>query len=95
MEKTISELEVEADYSTQRIEVVIHHILECLSNVKGYVLKEGLKNTDEEIRFFKYQKTVILMDPTIVTQPTSEGVFIHLQRQVVLRHRINFEHLKT
>jgi hypothetical protein len=47
LEKTINELEVEADYSIQRIEAVIHHILECLSELKGSVLKRGFKNTGE------------------------------------------------
>lgn len=60
LEKTINELEVEADYSIQRIEAVIHRILECLSELKGYVLKRGFKNADEEIRFFKYQKPAIV-----------------------------------
>jgi hypothetical protein len=60
LEKTINELEVEADYSIQRIEAVIHHILECLSELKGSVLKRGFKNTGEEIRFFKYQKPAIV-----------------------------------
>src|SRR5690606_39261883 len=43
-----------------RIEAAIHHILECLSEPKEYVLKTGLKTSDEEIRFLKYQKPVIL-----------------------------------
>lgn len=60
LEKAITETEIETDCSVQRIEAVIHHILECLSELKEYVLKRGLKNTDEEIRFFKYQKPVIL-----------------------------------
>src|SRR5690606_29322808 len=55
-ETAIGELEVEADCSIQRIEAVIHLILECLSEVKKHVLKKGFKNNDEEIRFFKYQK---------------------------------------
>lgn len=60
LETTINELEVEDDYFIQQVEAVIHLILECLSEVKEHVLKKGFKNTDEEIRFFKYQKPVIL-----------------------------------
>lgn len=60
LELAINELEVEADCSIQRIEAVIHLILECLSDVKEYVLKRGFKNADEEIRFFKYQKPTIV-----------------------------------
>ncbi|GAB3422482.1 RteC domain-containing protein [Niabella aquatica] len=60
LETTINELEIEADYSLHRIEVVIHLIVECLSEVKAYVLKRGFKNNHEEIRFFKYQKPAIV-----------------------------------
>lgn len=60
LETAIKDLEIETDCSIQRIEAVIHHILECLSELKGYVLKRGFKNTDEEIRFFKYQKPAIV-----------------------------------
>ena len=60
LELEISELEVEVDCSLQRIEAAIHLILECLSELKEYVLKKGFKNTNEEIRFFKYQKPVIV-----------------------------------
>lgn len=59
LETAISELEIEADYSIQRIEAVINLILECLSEVKEYVIKKGFKNNEEEIRFFKHQKPVI------------------------------------
>ncbi|MDV3793748.1 tetracycline regulation of excision, RteC [Elizabethkingia anophelis] len=60
LETAIKDLEIETDCSIQRIEAVIHHILECLSELKGYVLKRGFKNIDEEIRFFKYQKPAIV-----------------------------------
>ncbi|MGX1640833.1 RteC domain-containing protein [Sphingobacterium sp. NPDC055431] len=60
LETVINDFEIEADCSIQWIETVIHHILECLSEMKGYVLKRGFKNTDEEIRFFKYQKPAIV-----------------------------------
>src|SRR5690554_4066693 len=60
LKTTVNELEVEADCSIQRIEAVIHLIVECLSELKEYVLKRGFKNADEEIRFFKHQKPVIV-----------------------------------
>lgn len=60
LEATINELEIEADYSIQRIEAVIDIILKCLSELKEFVLNRGFKNTDEEIHFFKYQKPVIV-----------------------------------
>lgn len=56
LETTINELEIEADYSIQRIEAVIDIILRCLSEVKEYVLNKGFKNIDEEVHFFKHQK---------------------------------------
>ena len=60
LETAIKELEIEADCSIQRIEVVIHLIVACLSNVKECVSKRGFNNIDEEIYFFKYQKPVIV-----------------------------------
>ena len=42
LELEISELEVEVDCSLQRIEAAIHLILECLSELKEYVLKKGI-----------------------------------------------------
>lgn len=60
LEASINELGIETELSIQEIELVIHLILKCLSEVKEYVLKRGFKNTDEEIRFFKYQKPVIV-----------------------------------
>jgi len=60
LETAIQELGIETDSSVQRLEAVIHLILECLSDVKEYVLKRGFKNTEEEIRFFKYQKPAIV-----------------------------------
>ncbi len=60
LELSINELEIETDCSIQQIEAVIHLILKCLSEVKEYILKRGFKNTDEEIRFFKYQKPAIV-----------------------------------
>lgn len=60
LEFAINELEIETDCSIQQVETVIHLILKCLSEVKEYILKRGFKNTDEEIRFFKYQKPTIV-----------------------------------
>lgn len=42
LETTVTQLEIEADYSIQRIEAVIHLIVECLSELKEYVLKKWL-----------------------------------------------------
>ncbi len=50
LEEAIGELEIEADCSLHRIETVIHLILECLSEVKKYVLKKGFKNIDAFLR---------------------------------------------
>lgn len=60
LETAINELELETDCSIQRIEIAIQLIVECLADVREYVLKRGFKNTDEEIRFFKYQKPAIV-----------------------------------
>ncbi|MCL7987415.1 RteC domain-containing protein [Sphingobacterium sp. lm-10] len=60
LETAINELEIEVDCSIERIETVINLIVKCLSEVKDYVLKKGFKATDEEIRFFKYQKPAIV-----------------------------------
>lgn len=54
------ELEVDADFSVKRLEMVINLIIQSLSDLKAFVLKKGFKNTDEEIRFFKHQKPVIV-----------------------------------
>ena len=60
LENEIKELEIEADCSIERIEAVIQLIIKCLFDVKKYILKRGFKNVDEEIRFFKYQKPIIV-----------------------------------
>ena len=60
LKTTVNELEVEADCSIQRIEAVILLIVECLSELKEYVLKTGFSDEDEEIRFFKHQKPTIV-----------------------------------
>ncbi|HWK58384.1 MAG TPA: hypothetical protein VNQ80_13655, partial [Parapedobacter sp.] len=53
LEIAIDEVEIETDCSLHRLETVIHLVLECLSELKEYVLKRGFKNINEEIRFFK------------------------------------------
>src|SRR5690606_6900032 len=60
LEIAIDEVEIKTDCSLQRLETVIHLVLKCLSELKEYVLKSGFNNTNEEIRFFKYQKPVIV-----------------------------------
>ncbi|GAE65855.1 RteC domain-containing protein [Chryseobacterium indologenes] len=60
LETSINELEIEADYSIERIEAIIDIILKSLSKIKEYVLNRGFKNIDEEIHFFKHQKPVIV-----------------------------------
>ncbi|MBW0165531.1 MAG: RteC domain-containing protein [Sediminibacterium sp. Gen4] len=60
LEDNIKELEIETDCPIQQIEAVIKIIINCLSDVKHFVIKRGFKNVDEEIRFFKYQKPVIV-----------------------------------
>lgn len=60
LENEIKELELENDCQIQRIEAVIKLIIKCLYEVKQFVLKREFKNTDEEIRFFKHQKPVIV-----------------------------------
>src|SRR5690606_31379112 len=57
---TIHELELETDCSIQKTETIIKLIIQSLYNLKEYVLKNGFKNTDEEIQFFKNQKPVIV-----------------------------------
>ena len=42
-ETAINELEIEADCSIQRVEAVIHLVLESLSNLKEYVGKGAEK----------------------------------------------------
>ena len=60
LEIAIHELEIETDHPIQKIEVIIPLIVKSLSDLKEYVLENGFKNNDEEIRFFKYHKPVIV-----------------------------------
>lgn len=56
LETNINALEIEHEGSIQGIENIIHVILKSISEVKQYVVKNGFKNTTEEIKFFKHQK---------------------------------------
>ncbi|WP_455708754.1 RteC domain-containing protein [Chryseobacterium indoltheticum] len=60
METTILELESDADCFIQKIETIIKLIVQNLSDLKEYVLKNGFKNIDEKIHFFKHQKPAIV-----------------------------------
>ena len=60
VEATIHEIELENDCPIQKAEAIIKLIVQSLSDLKEYVLKNGFKNTDEEIRFFKYLKPAIV-----------------------------------
>ena len=60
LETTISELEIEIDCPTQRIEAIVNIIVDCLSSLKEYVAEKGFSDNDEEIYFFKVQKPVIV-----------------------------------
>ncbi|WP_010250523.1 RteC domain-containing protein [Myroides injenensis] len=60
LETAIHELDIEVDSSLQQTEAIISTITQCLSEVKDYVLKAGFSDEDEEIRFFKHQKPVIV-----------------------------------
>ncbi len=57
LETAIQELEIETDYSIKKFEAVIELIVQSLADLKEYVLKNEFKNLQEEIHFFKYQKT--------------------------------------
>ncbi|MGO3109526.1 MAG: RteC domain-containing protein [Sphingobacterium sp.] len=60
LEHDIQDIEIESDYSIQRIEIIIELIIKSLYEVKEYVLKNGFKNNDAEIHFFKHQKPAIV-----------------------------------
>lgn len=60
LETTINELELESECSIQKIETAIKFIIESLFELKEHVLKNGFKNTEEEIHFFKHQKPAIV-----------------------------------
>lgn len=60
LETAINSLEIEIEPPLKRIEAIIPVVMQSLSELKEYVLKTGFSNEDEEIRFFKYQKPVIV-----------------------------------
>lgn len=60
LETAINGLEIEIENPLRRIETIIPVVMQSLSELKEYVLKTGFSNEDEEIRFFKYQKPVIV-----------------------------------
>lgn len=60
LEIAINDLEIDTDYSLQRIEAAIKLIVRTLSELKEFVIKKGFKNLQEEIHFFKHQKPVIV-----------------------------------
>ncbi|MDA3613498.1 RteC domain-containing protein [Polluticaenibacter yanchengensis] len=60
LEAEISEIEIEVDISIEKIETIIQLIINCVSDLKEFILNRGFKNESEEIRFFKYLKPTIL-----------------------------------
>ncbi|WP_449325341.1 RteC domain-containing protein [Sphingobacterium pedocola] len=60
LEVAINDLEIETDYSIQRIETAIKYIISSLSELKQFVIKKDFKSIQEEIYFFKHQKPVIV-----------------------------------
>src|SRR5690606_34940709 len=60
LETAINGLEIEIENPLRRIEAIIPVVMQSLSELKNYVLKTGFSNEDEEVRFFKYQKPVIV-----------------------------------
>jgi len=60
LEMDIKKIEIENDHSLQSTERIISLTLECLSQIKEFVLKKGFKDISEEVYFFKYQKPVIV-----------------------------------
>lgn len=60
LDAEIRDLEIETACPIQQTETVIPIIIQCISEVKEYVLKRGFKNIDEEIQFFKNQKPAIV-----------------------------------
>lgn len=60
LETAIHELELGTNSSIQKAEAIIKLIIKSLSDLKKYVLKNGFKNKDEEICFFKYLKPAIV-----------------------------------
>ncbi|MDX3913955.1 MAG: RteC domain-containing protein [Pseudosphingobacterium sp.] len=75
LEAAINDIEMEATCSMQRLETIIQLIIDCLSEVKEYVLERGFKTANEEIYFFKYQK------PTIVAKLIYYNAIYKIERR--------------
>ncbi len=60
LEIEINDLENEHNCLIERVEKTIHLIVDCLSEMKKYVIKKEFKTVDDEILFFKHQKPVIV-----------------------------------
>lgn len=60
LEAKIKAFEIDIDCPIQRIETIIPVIIQCLSKVKEFVIKNGFKNIEKEIHFFKYKKPAIV-----------------------------------
>ncbi|MDX4973894.1 RteC domain-containing protein [Myroides odoratimimus] len=56
LDTEIQELDIENDFILQKIEATIHLIVSSLSELKKFAIKNGFKNIDEEIYFFKHIK---------------------------------------
>ncbi|KKX47531.1 hypothetical protein [Sphingobacterium sp. IITKGP-BTPF85] len=61
LENEIKELEIETNFSVQKIETAIKFIIHSLTDLKKFVLKNDFRNLEEEIHFFKYQKLALIM----------------------------------
>lgn len=60
LEKNILELELELDNPILMAEACIELVIDCLSDVKQYVINNGLNCEEDEIYFFKHQKPAIV-----------------------------------
>ena len=60
LEEAIHEFDFESDYSIQRLEVIIDTIVKDLASLKEFVSNKGFISMEQEIRFFKYQKPLIV-----------------------------------
>lgn len=67
LELEISELEVEVDCSLQRIEAAIHLILECLSELKEYVLKKDLRILMKKSAFSNIRNLLLFQSSSTTT----------------------------
>ncbi|MBZ4190755.1 MULTISPECIES: RteC domain-containing protein [Bacteroidota] len=60
LETAIIELENKTDCSVELMEAIIHLIISSLSELREQVLQKGFRTQSDEIRFFKFQKPVIV-----------------------------------